>query len=142
ECRFGQRAVLRPQRGLADIAGEHVRATDGLALALEGARDAVLEQALAQSDARLARDDLHQIARLRRRRARDQPAQPLALRVRAAERGDLLEGGLDVGQRERLALARRLADQLVRDVTEVGVTLVARRHVPAVFAGPLEQNVG
>ena len=134
ERRLVERAVFRAQRRLADVAGEHVRAGDRLALTLERVRDGVHEQSFAQTDARLAGDDLHDVARLAGVRATQQRAHQLALVVRAADRGDAVERRRDIRERQRVAFARRVADEVVRDVAEIGVPLVARAHVVAALA--------
>ena len=109
ERRLVERAVLRAQRRLADVAGEHVRARDSLALALECVRDGVHEQTFAQPDARLAGDDLDDVACLAGVRTTHQRAHEVALVVRAAHRRDAVERRRDIGERERVAFARRVA---------------------------------
>ena len=141
ERRLFERAVLRAQRRLADVAGEHVRARDGLALAAEGLCDRVLEQSLAQADTRLTADDLRDVPRLTRGRTADHGPERVALGVRAAKRRDRREARGDVGERQRIAPRRGLADELVRDVTKVGVALVALAHVVGGLARPLQQDV-
>ena len=134
--------VPRAERRIADVAGEHVRAADLLTFAPEGARDGVLEQALAQPDARLPADDLHQIAGLVGVRAGDERAQQLPLGRDAARRGDAIERLGNVRERQRFSGPRALGDEIGCDVAEIGVALVRLGHIAPGLARALEQDVG
>ncbi len=101
--RLGQRAVLRAQCGLADVAGEHVGPRDLLPRPVERLRHCVLEETLPESDPRLPSDDLRDVAGLPGRRTPEQRAEQLSLRVRAAGRGDRRKGGVDIGQGQGIA---------------------------------------
>ena len=142
ERRLGERPVLRAQRGLADVAGEHVRAPHRFAIAPERARDRLLEQSLSQSDSGLAAHDLHEVARLASGGAREGSAQEVALRGDAARGRDGVERLRDVGEGEWVSRRGPFADEVGRDVAEIGVPLVRLRHVSAAPSGPLEQRVG
>src|SRR5439155_12998668 len=107
------------------------RPPDTLAVAAEGARDRLLEQPLAQADACLSGDDLDQVPGLVGGRSAKEVSKELALGGDAACRGDRVERLCDFVKGQRLALARRVADELAGDVAEIGVALVRRRHVPA-----------
>ena len=142
ERRLRERPVLRAERGLADIAGQHVRASDLFAIASERSRDRLLEQAFPQSDARLAAHDLDDVPRLVGGCSCERRAQELALRSDAARGCDGVKRLRDVGKRESLSAGGAVADQVRRDVPEVGVSLVRLGHVAAVLPRPFEQDVG
>ena len=79
ERRLAERVVARTERRGTDVTREHVRAPHGLAVAAEGARDRLLEKALAKTDARLPRDDLHDVPRLVPARPREKCAKQFSL---------------------------------------------------------------
>ena len=64
-----QPSLARQRRRLADLAGEHVRASNRLRLGVEGRRDRLFQQALPQADAGLARRDASDESRLLGRRS-------------------------------------------------------------------------
>src|SRR5207253_784999 len=124
ERRLAERVVARAERRRADVTREHVRAPHGLAVAAEGARDRLLEKALAKADARLPGDDFHDVPRLARARPREKRAKQFSLWPDAARRGDRVERRHDVREAHAVASRRILTDELGRDVTEIRVSLV------------------
>jgi len=142
ERRLRERPVFRAECRLADVAGQHVGPSDLFPIAPERAGDRLLEQAFPQSDAGLAAHDLHDVARLVGGGSRQRRAQQIAFRGDTARGCDGVERLRDVGKRESLSAGGTVADQVRRDVPEVGVSLVGLGHVAAVLAGSLEQDAG
>src|SRR5438045_9148530 len=103
ERRLGERAVFRSERRLADVAGQHVRPSDLLAIAPERARDRLLEQTLSQADAGLAAHDLYDVAGLAGGGSRDRRTEQIAFRRGATGGGGRVERLRGVGQREPIA---------------------------------------
>ena len=124
EGRLGERVVARAKRCLPDVAGEHVGATDPVAVAPERARDRLLQETLAQPDPGLAGDDLHDVAGLAGVRPRQEGPEQIAFRPDTAGRGDRAERLRHIRKREAIAPRGALTDELGCDVAKIGVPLV------------------
>ena len=90
----------------ADVADEHPRPLDVVERPVEGARDAGLDEALAQADAQVAAEHLDDVLGGHRVGAFEQAAQDRRLPGRAGGRLDLGERGGHLGER-RARLGRR-----------------------------------
>ena len=115
---LGERSVLRSQRRLADVAGQHVRPSDLFAIASERAGDRLLEQTLSQADAGFAAHDLYDVAGLAGGGSRDRRTEQIAFRRDATGGGDRVEGLRDVGEREPISGGGTLRYEVCGHVAE------------------------
>src|ERR1051326_7750399 len=122
-----ERVALRQQRRRADVAGEHVRAADGVERAAERLRDRRLEQPFDEADAQLAQEDLHREADALRVELAQELDEDLLLLDRARRRGQALERLAELGERDR---ARRIVGKECRQrVAGVAVVVPPRPHL-------------
>jgi hypothetical protein len=118
----------RQPQGLGDIAGEHVGALHRLQLFFVSARDAFLDQALAQSNSQLAGDDLDQVLGFEWIGAAEQVCRDGELGRRPARLRYLAEFGFDLSKRQLSARAlwSPLSENITRGRTQISMPTISR----------------
>ena len=130
-----QATIAGQQRRLADVAGEHVRAANGGELRVKRRSHGLLEQALAQADAGLARGDSSDEAGAIGSRTVKQVGKQRDPSLAIRRGRDLREGRCHVLHGQRRIRRRRVGQQLAGRIAEVRVTEVGRADLFVIGAG-------
>src|SRR5207245_4715100 len=128
-------AALAPDSRLTDVAGDEVHPLDLRDGNTERIRDRGLDEALAEPDPHLARNDLDEEARTLRVHAPEQGFERLGLGV-AARGANRLQRRLDVGERDGFRSGASV-ERLPRPVSEV--RMLAEDRAELIFS-PLGQR--
>ena len=110
-------SLFASHRRRTDVAGEHVGPTHGIDFSSERLRDRGLDETFLQSDAKLADENLHDVARALSVDFSQQFGEDAFLFVRAGRLGDAIEILAELGERDRACgIVREVIGQRVASI--------------------------